>query len=45
MGALRFLYTVTLKKAWRVEDIIPAPKRPQRLPVVLSPDEVLEFLN
>ena len=44
VAALRFLYTVTLKKTWRVEDIIPAPKRPQRLPVVLSPDEVLQFL-
>ena len=44
VAALRFLYTVTLKKAWRVEDIIPAPKKPQRLPVVLSPDEVLQFL-
>jgi integrase/recombinase XerD len=44
VAALRFLYLVTLKKAWRVEDIIPAPKKPQRLPVVLSPDEVLQFL-
>ena len=45
VAALRFLYTVTLKKDWRVEDIIPAPKKPQRLPIVLSPDEVLQFLN
>jgi integrase/recombinase XerD len=44
VAALRFLYMVTLKKAWRVGDIIPAPKKPQRLPVVLSPDEVLQFL-
>src|SRR6266542_2482942 len=44
VAALRFLYTVTLKKDWIVEDIIPAPKKPQRLPVVLSPDEVLQFL-
>jgi integrase/recombinase XerD len=44
VAALRFFYTVTLKKGWRVEDIIPAPKRPQRLPVVLSSDEVLRFL-
>jgi len=44
VAALRFLYTVTLKKDWTVEDIIPAPKKPQRLPIVLSPDEVLEFL-
>jgi site-specific recombinase XerD len=45
VAALRFLYTVTLKKTWNVEDIIPAPKKPQRLPVVLSPDEVLQFLE
>jgi site-specific recombinase XerD len=45
VAALRFLYTVTLKKTWAVEDIIPAPKKPQRLPVVLSPDEVLQFLD
>lgn len=45
VAALRFLYTVTLKKGWRVEDIIPTPKKPQRLPIVLSPDEVLQFLG
>ncbi len=45
VAALRFLYTVTLKKTWSVDDIIPAPKKPQRLPVVLSPDEVVRFLE
>lgn len=45
VAALRFLYTVTLKKTWRVQDIIPAPKKPQRLPVVLSRDEVRQFLE
>jgi catechol 2,3-dioxygenase-like lactoylglutathione lyase family enzyme len=45
VAALRFLYTVTLKKTWSVEDIIPAPKKPQRLPIVLSPEEVLQFLE
>jgi site-specific recombinase XerD len=45
VAALRFLYTVTLKMSWDVDDIIPAPKKPQRLPVVLSPDEVLQFLG
>ena len=28
-----------------LEDIIPAPKKPQRLPVVLSLEEVLQFLE
>jgi integrase/recombinase XerD len=44
VSALRFLYQVTLKKDWPVEDVIPAPKVPQTLPVVLSPEEVLHFL-
>ena len=45
VAALRFLYKVTLHKAWSVEDIIPAPKKPQKLPVVLSPEEVRRFLS
>ena len=45
VAALRFLYKVTLHKEWRFEEIIPAPKRPQKLPVVLSPEEVLRFLG
>lgn len=45
VAALRFLYTVTLQKAWAVEAVIPAPKMPQTLPVVLSPAEVVQFLD
>jgi site-specific recombinase XerD len=45
VAALRFLYKVSLKKDWTFEDVIPAPKKPQRLPVVLSPEEVLRFLS
>jgi len=45
ISALRFLYKVTLKKNWTFEDIIPAPKKPQTLPVVLSPEEVIQFLD
>ena len=44
VAALRFLYKVTLKKDWRFDEIIPAPKKPQTLPVVLSPEEVVTFL-
>lgn len=42
-GALRFLYQVTLKRDWAVEDI-PMPKRPFQLPVILSREEVMHFL-
>jgi integrase/recombinase XerD len=45
VAALRFLYRVSLKKDWTLEDVIPAPKKPQTLPVVLSPEEVLHFLG
>ena len=45
VAALRFLYKVSLKKDWSFEDVIPAPKKPQKLPVVLSPEEVLQFLD
>src|SRR5436305_8367103 len=45
VAALRFLYKVSLKKDWTFADVIPAPRKPQTLPVVLSPEEVLQFLG
>jgi len=45
VAALRFLYKVSLKREWPFDEVIPAPKKPQKLPVVLSPEEVLEFLG
>ena len=45
VAALRFLYTVTLQKAWAMEAVIPTPKVPDTLPVVLSPAEVVQFLD
>jgi site-specific recombinase XerD len=45
VASLRFLYKVTLRKDWIFEEIIPAPKKPQKLPVILSPEEVLHFLG
>ena len=45
VSALRFLYKVSLKKDWSFEDMIPAPKKPHKLPVILSPEEVLQFLD
>jgi integrase/recombinase XerD len=44
-AALRFLYKVTLKRDWTLAEVIPAPKKPQTLPVVLSPEEVVQFLD
>lgn len=44
-AALRFLYTVTLKKPWDVEAVLPMPRRAQTLPVILSPEEVQHFLS
>jgi integrase/recombinase XerD len=41
ISALRFLYGVTLKKDWSFKDILPVPKKPQTLPIVLSPEEVI----
>jgi integrase/recombinase XerD len=45
VSALRFLYKVSLKRDWTFDDVIPAPKKPQKLPIVLSPEEVLHFLE
>ena len=45
VAALRFLYKVTLHRDWILEDVIPTPKKPQKLPVVLSPEEVCHFLS
>ena len=45
VAALRFVYTVTLQKTWSVKAVIPAPKTPQTLPVVLSPAEVVQCLD
>ncbi|WP_175796253.1 tyrosine-type recombinase/integrase [Burkholderia anthina] len=44
IGALRFLYRVTLKRDWSDEDF-PLPKKPVRLPVILSFDEVTTFFD
>ena len=44
ISALRFLYKVTLKRNWAPDDI-PMPKLPFKLPVILSPEEVMHFLE
>src|SRR5262245_47862655 len=43
--ALCFFYKVTLKRDWSFEDVLPRPKKPQKLPIVLSPEEVVHFLG
>ena len=45
LSALRFLYRVTLQKRWSFDDAIPVPKKPRSLPVVLSREEVMQFLD
>jgi integrase/recombinase XerD len=44
VNALKFLYSVTLKRPEVVKDI-PHPKRPKVLPVILSQEEVLSFFE
>jgi len=45
VSAIRFLFKVTLKKDWTLEEVIPTCKKPQKLPTILSPEEVLHFLD
>jgi len=45
VAALRFFYRVTLKRDWSFEEVLPLPKKPQKLPVNLSPEEVRDFLG
>jgi integrase/recombinase XerD len=44
VSALRFLYRVTLQQD-RVIEMIPTPKPEHRLPVILSPEEILRLLD
>jgi integrase/recombinase XerD len=45
VSALRFLYTVTLRREWTIKDDIPTCRKPHPLPEVLSPQEVATFLD
>jgi len=45
VAALRFLYRITLKKEWTFGEVIPLPKKAQKLPVISSPEEVVHFLG
>jgi site-specific recombinase XerD len=45
VAAIRFLYNITLKREWNIDEAIPACRKPQKLPVVLSREEVTRFLE
>src|SRR5260370_9011038 len=45
VSAIRFLYKVTLKPEWRVEEVIPTCRNPHKLPVVLTPAELARPLG
>ena len=45
MSALRFFYWKTLKRRDIYFDDLPIPKTPKKLPVVLSPDEVIRLIK
>lgn len=44
IAVIRFLYKVTLKRDWNIDDTIPTCRKPQKLPVVMSQGEVNRFL-
>lgn len=45
VAALRFLYKVTLRRGWNLDNVVPTGRKPQKLPVVLSTEEVAGFLD
>ena len=44
VAALRFLYNVTLKKEWTIDEVLPHPKQPQKLPSSSAPSRFFTFL-
>ena len=44
-AALRFLYKITLHKPWSLPEVLPLPRKPHKLPEVLSPQQVQRFLG
>ena len=45
VSAIRFLYRVTLQRQWDFDEVVPSPKKPRTLPIILSPEEVVHFLG
>ena len=44
LAALRFFYIKTLRKPWSIAET-PYPRKVQRLPIILSPEEVTQLIN
>ena len=44
LAALRFFYIKTLRKPWSIAET-PYPKKVQRLPIILSPEEVTQLID
>jgi site-specific recombinase XerD len=44
LAALRFFYIKTLRKPWSIAET-PYPKKVQRLPIILSPEEVAQLID
>jgi hypothetical protein len=42
---MRFVFFVTLKRTWNIDDVLPRGKVPQTLPVVPCAEEVAQFLS
>ena len=45
IAAISVLYKITLKMEWTLRETIPTCKKPQTLPIILSPEEVLRLLD
>ena len=45
VAAIRFLYKVTLRRDWDFDEVVPSCRKPQKLPVVMSPEEVSRFFD
>src|SRR5690348_15923005 len=45
ISALRFLYKNSLRREWAFDKVLPMPKKPRKRPVILSREEVVQFLE
>src|SRR5438105_4096873 len=45
VAALRFLYKITLHKNWNFQEVIPSPKKPQKLPMNFTGHVINQRVN